>query len=65
MGLLAAGSIMAIVCAVALTVTKTNLVPFVKQRWNMQPYEAVESERPTNSTNSIPLQNIKVDSEGG
>ena len=60
MGLTAAGSVIVIACVAALVVTKTSFVPFVKQRWNMQSYEPVDSER---SINSISLRDIKVENE--
>lgn len=58
MGLTAAVIVLA--CVAAVVVTKTNFVPFVKQRWNMQSYEAVDSER---SINSISLPDIVVEDE--
>ena len=54
---------MALVCAAALIVTQTNVVPLVKERWNTQSYEAVESEQSVNTENTIPLRDIKVDNE--
>lgn len=57
------GSVMALVCAAALVVTKTNVVPLVKERWNMQSYEAVESEQSVSAENTIALRDIKVDNE--
>lgn len=62
-GLATVGSLMIIVCAAALLVTKTNVVPLVKERWNMQLYEAVQSEQSVDAENTIPLSDIKVDSE--
>lgn len=60
--LVTAGTVV-IVCAAALLVTKTRLVPLVKERWNMQPYESVDPERSVNSIDTIPLRDIKVDNE--
>ena len=57
------GSVLVLVCAAALVVTKTNVVPFVKERWNMQLYEAVESEQSADAENPIPLRNIRVNNE--
>ena len=54
---------MVLVSVAALIVTKTNVVPLVKERWNVQSYEAVESEQSVNGINTISLQDIKVDNE--
>ena len=57
------GSVMVAVCTAALIVTRTNTVSVVKERRNMQSYEAVEPEQPVNTINTISLQDIKVDSD--
>ena len=62
-GLATIGSVVVFVCAAAVVVTKTNFVPLLKERWNMQSYEAVESVQSVSSNNTIPLRDIKVDSE--
>ena len=40
------------------------MVSLVKEHWNMQSYEAVESEQSVDAENSIPSRDIKVDNEG-
>lgn len=54
---------MVLASAAVLIVTKTNLVPLVKEQWSMQSYEAVESEQSESAINTISLQDIKVDNE--
>ena len=62
-GLVTVGSVMVAVCAAALIVTRTNAISVVKERWNMQSYEAVEPEQSVNNVNTISLQDIKVDND--
>lgn len=39
------------------------MVSIVKERWNMQSYEAVEPAQSSNTGNIISLQDIKVDND--
>lgn len=62
---IAIGSVI-VLCAVALVLKKTNLVPRLQEGWRRQPYEAVSHDNNRSfSLSSIALGDIRIDHDSG